>query len=167
MKKLLTILFVLVLMFSFWNCERDDLCPETIPTTPKLVIEFYDFAVPLDLKSVTNLGIIEPTFTNGLGFSGVSKIQIPLRTTQDATTLLFIQNGSDTDPLNDNSDEILFNYSRKEIYISRACGYRTVFNLDATTPFLQTPDSDQWIKNIVLVQPSITNDNETHLKIYF
>ncbi len=167
MKKYITLSLVFVLMISFWNCERDDLCPKTIPTTPKLVIEFFDFAVPLNPKSVTNLGVKETSMPKPEPFSGVSKIEIPLRTTHDTTTLLFIENGGDTDTSDDNSDEIIFNYSRQEIYISRACGYRTVFNLDATNPFIQTPDIDLWIKNIVLVQPSITNDNETHLKIYF
>lgn len=167
MKKQITILFVFVLMISFWNCERDDLCPATIPTTPQLIIEFFDIAAPLNPKSVTELGVIAPNFLNGLPFSGVSKIKIPLRTDADITTLYFIQNGINTDPATHNSDELTFNYTRQEIYISRACGYKTIFKLDATTPYDLVIDSDNWIKNIVLQNPSITNSNETHLKIYF
>ena len=34
---------------------------------------------------------------------------------------------SDTDDTNDLSDVITFNYSLMETYISRACGYKTIF----------------------------------------
>jgi hypothetical protein len=91
MKKIVVITLSLLLAVSFWNCEKDDICAEGTPVTPRLIIEFYDAANPTVLKSVTNLGVIEPTFTEGFGFTGVNKIQVPLRTTADITTLNFIQ----------------------------------------------------------------------------
>lgn len=167
MKKYSILLLVSLFAFSFWNCEKDDICADTTPTTPRVVIEFYDFANPTVLKNVTNLGVIAPGFTNGFGFTGVSKAIVPLKTTDDTCTLQFIQNGNDTDTSNDNSDEITFNYSRQVSYVSRACGYKTNFTLDTTTGAVLTNDASNWIQDITITQPTIANENETHIKIYF
>jgi hypothetical protein len=166
MKKYIITTLVLLFAVSFWNCEKDDICAETTPTTPKLVIEFYDATNPTTLKNVTNLGIVEPTFTTGYAFNAVSLITIPLRTNQDATTLNFVLNGSDDDTTNDLTDQITFNYSRIETYISRACGYKTTFILNDTDG-LVIPTLPNWISNYEIVQTNINNEDETHVKIYF
>jgi hypothetical protein len=167
MKKYSLIALMVLFSVSFWNCEKDDLCAEATPTTPRVVIEFYDTANPTTLKNVTNLGIIAPGFTEGLSFNGVSKIVAPLKTSDDVTILNFIQNGSDEDDMNDNSDQITFNYTRKDIYISRACGYKTIFTLnDVNGVELQT-DTDNWIQSITVENTLIDNENETHVKIHF
>lgn len=167
MKKIVFITLSLLLALSFWNCEKDDICASGTPVTPRVIIEFYDAANPTVLKNVTNLGVIEPTFSEGKPFNNVSKIQVPLRTTVDVTTLNFIQNGSDTDSSNDNIDAITFNYERVYEYISRACGFKTLFYLDDTNPIVLTADGNNWIQNIVVTQPNIENENEVHVKIYF
>jgi hypothetical protein len=167
MKKIIFITLSLLLALSFWNCEKDDICAEGTPTTPRVIIELYDAANPTVLKSVTNLGVIEPTFTEGIPFNGVSKIQVPLRTTANITTLNFIQNGSDTDTANDNIDAITFNYERINEYVSRACGYKTIFYLNDINPIELTADGNNWIQNIEVIQPNIENENEVHVKIYF
>jgi hypothetical protein len=167
MKKIFLLLFV----FSLLGCEKDDICDATTPTTPRLVIEFYDFNASTEtLKSVTNLGVIAPSFIEGIGFTGVNKIQVPLKTTEDTTTLRFIQNGSDTNATNDNEDILQFNYSRNEVYVSRACGFKTLFTLNATSPIVPTEpfsSASSWIKNIVIVKANLENENEVHIKIFF
>jgi hypothetical protein len=167
MKKIVFIILSLLLAVSFWNCEKDDICAEGTPVTPRLIIEFYDAANPTVLKNVTNLGVIESTLTEGFGFTGVSKIQVPLRTTADFTSLNFIQNGSDTNTTNDNIDAITFNYDRVDEYISRACGFKTLFFLNDTNAIVLTPDSNNWIQNIIITQTNIETENEVHVKIYF
>jgi acetaldehyde dehydrogenase (acetylating) len=164
MKKLLLLLLV-TLFFS--GCEKDDICDAATPTTPKVVIEFYDSANPTVLKNVVNLGVIAPGFTNGIGFTNVSKITVPLKTFQDASVLNFIQNGSADPTSDDNSDEVTFNYTRKIEYVSRACGYKTLYTLDATNPIIVTADGNNWIQSVTVSQPNIENENETHVKIYF
>ena len=161
------ILIILLLAFSFLSCEKDDICDEATSTTPKITIEFYDFANPLTLKNVTNLGVISPTLTTGFGFSAVNKISIPLNTATETTTYSFVQNGSDTITTNDNTDVITFNYSTNTVYVSRACGYKIVFDLTNTNANLLTTDSNNWIKNIIISKSNIENQNETHIKIYF
>jgi hypothetical protein len=167
MKKIVFITLSLLLAVSFWNCEKDDICAEGTAVTPRVIIEFYDATATTTLKNVTSLGVIEPTFATGFAFTAVSKIQVPLRTNATTTTLNFIQNGSDTDTSNDNIDAITFNYATSDVYISRACGYKTLFYLDPTTPVSLTADSNNWIQNIAVTQPDIENENEVHVKIYF
>ncbi|WP_333809678.1 DUF6452 family protein [Flavobacterium sp.] len=167
MKKIVFTTLSLLLAFSFWNCEKDDICAEGTPVTPRLIIEFYDAANPTVLKNVMNLAVAEPTFVNGYGYNGISKIKVPIRTNADVTTLNFIQNGSDTDTSNDNTDEITLNYDRIEEYISRACGFKTLFYLNETNPIVLTADGNNWIQNIEVIQPNIENENEVHVKIYF
>ena len=75
MKKYSILILVSLFAFSFWNCEKDDICAETTPTTPRVVIEFYDAANPTVLKSVTNLGVLAPGFTNGFGLLELAKLK--------------------------------------------------------------------------------------------
>ena len=161
-------LFLLLLLSVFFSsCEKDDICDVNTLTTPKVVIEFYDIANPTTLKNVTNLGVIAPGFTNGFGFTATSKIKVPLKTFQDTSILYFIKNGSIDPTTDDNLDEITFNYSRKTVFVSRACGYKTLFTLNTTNPITVTPDSNNWIQNVIVSQPIIENEDETHIKIYF
>ncbi len=164
MKKIFLLLLV---SFFFSGCEKDDICDAATPTTPKVVIEFYDIANPTVLKNVVNLGVIAPGFTNGFGFTNASSIKVPLKTFQDSSVLYFIQNGSAEPTSDDNSDEVTFNYTRRTEFVSRACGYKTLYTLDATNPVTVTPDANNWIQNVIVSQPNIENENETHVKIYF
>ena len=59
MKKIVFITLSLFLAVSFWNCEKDDICAEGTPVTPRLIIEFYDATNPTVLKNVTNLRVEE------------------------------------------------------------------------------------------------------------
>lgn len=158
---------LIVLGIFFSSCEKDDICDANTATTPKVVIEFYDVANPTTLKNVTNLGVIAPGFTNGFEFTATSKIKVPLKTFQDTSILYFIQNGSLDPSTDDNLDEITFNYIRKTVFVSRACGYKTLFTLNTTNPITVTPDSNNWIQNVIVSQPNIENEDETHIKIYF
>jgi Family of unknown function (DUF6452) len=164
------IYLALLIAFTFSSCEKDDICDAATSTTPRLIIEFYDVSNPTTLKTVSNLGIIAPGFTTGIGFTGVSKIQVPLKITDDVTSFSFIQNGSDDVTTNDNIDEIQINYTRNNVFVSRACGYMTVFTLNNTNGIVKTdaatPDG-LWIQNITITTSNITTENETHVKIYF
>jgi hypothetical protein len=161
-------LFLIILFtFTLSSCEKDDICAEGTPVTPRVIVEFYKFVTPTVLENVTNLGIIEPAALVGIAFNEVSKIEVPLKTTTDITTLHFIQNGSDTVTTNDNIDVITFNYQRVDKYVSRACGFKTLFYLNETNPVVLTADGNNWIQNIVVTQTNIENENEVHVKIYF
>jgi hypothetical protein len=167
MRKIFILLLIVVCTSS---CEKDDICDPSTSTTPRLIIQFYDVSNPTTLKPVNNLGIIAPGFTTGISFSSVSKIEVPLKTTDDITTFNFIQNGADTNTTNDNTDVVQINYTRNNVFVSRACGYKTVFTLNNPNGFLRTdaiPLDGFWIQNYTVVTSNIETENEIHVKIYF
>jgi tetratricopeptide (TPR) repeat protein len=106
--------------------------------------------------------------TSSLAFTGTSKIQIPLRTNLDLTKYSLILNS--TDAAIDNEDFLQFNYTSQNLFVSRACGFKTNFTLDPTLPFIKTETSitdGYWIQNVVINTSNVTTENETHVKIYF
>ena len=68
------LLLLLGLTFSLSSCEKDDICAESTPTTPKVVIEFYDAANPTTAKNVSNLVVTSPDFTNKVNHFIISSL---------------------------------------------------------------------------------------------
>lgn len=167
MKKIVSLILLVFLTFS--SCEKDDICDANTSTTPRLVIQFYDFSNLTVLKNVTNLKVIGEGMTEGIFFNGNgSTVSIPLKTTENSTTYRFILNsGSDSFS---SEDEIKFDYSRENIYVSRACGFKTIFTFDSSIPIIHksVPSTkSKWMQNISVEKSNIVNENETHVKIYF
>ena len=177
MKKILSLLLLVIITTS--SCEKDDICSATTSTTPRLVIQFYDVNNPSVLKNASNLKIIGEGESEGIVFnptaSGESRylvnantVSIPLKTTEISTTYRFVLNSNSTTFINE--DVIRFDYTKENLYVSRACGFKTIFNLDPAKPYTHSdatvPDL-LWIKAITVEEKSIDNENETHVKIYF
>jgi hypothetical protein len=167
-KRMKKILLLLSIALSFSSCEKDDIC--TDGTTPQLVLEFYDITSPADLKNVVSLEIKGVGQTADLGtYSAVSKIKIPLDITQDTTKYSLILNSAGTSGT-PNQDFLQFNYTRQNVFVSRACGYKTTFKLNDFTGVTHTDAATPdvlWIQDINVVTPNIDTENETHIKIYF
>lgn len=179
MKKIF--LLVLTIAFSFSGCEKDDICDANTPTTPRLVITFYDINNGTVKKNVTNLKVIGEGMTEGIIFNKTatdeskyvtnsSTISIPLKTDGDTTSYRFILNSTSTNPALVNTDNIRFDYTREEIFVSRACGYKTIFHLNPAKPATHTdatiPDG-LWMRYVSVEKVKIDNENETHVKIFF
>ena len=175
MKKIFLLLLV---AFSFSSCEKDDICDAATSTTPRLVIEFYDslIATPT-LKNLTNLNAVASGMSDGVVFNttlsvtnplryvtNTSKIYLPLDPSASTTTYTLPNNFGDTSAI---ADVLTFNYTKNEVYVSRACGYKYLFNLTNSNTNILTPDTDNWIKNIIIVKPNLETENEVHIKIYF
>ena len=56
MKKISLLILILILT-SHFSCERDDICPETTPTTPRLIIDLHDFSNQEEKKNVLDLRV--------------------------------------------------------------------------------------------------------------
>lgn len=169
MKKIILLLFA---MTVFSGCEKDDIC--TDETTPHLVLEFYDDSNPSVLKNVTSLQITGinsdgTEMATPLGtYNAVSKILLPLRNTEDVTRFNLVLNSNNASAIN--LDKLEFNYTREEIYVSRACGFKTVYELNATGGVVltdATPADLFWIRNMSIQTNTIETENEVHIKIYF
>jgi len=167
MKKIVLLLLV---MLSLSSCEKDDICTED--TTPRLIVEFYDISNPSTLKNVVNLKVKGVGAYNDLDlgtFNGVSKIELPLNPSSSNTQYSFVLNSASSSS-NPNEDIIDFNYATQTVYVSRACGFKTIYELNNLDGVIysdaSTPDT-VWIQNLTIETTSITTENETHVKIYF
>ena len=169
MKKLKIIFIALFIANFFWSCEKDDLCDVNTPTTPRMIIEFYDDNNPSQTKNVVNLGIIAEGETEGILFNGVSKIQVPLKTTAEITKYSFVLDSQNPVVALQNEDKIEINYTHKDEYISRACGFKTLFTLKNPNGIIEAPDPDPaaWIQQILIQKHNILNEDEVHVKIFF
>jgi hypothetical protein len=172
------IVLLLVVVFSFLGCEKDDICDANTPTTPRLVIEFYDNNAPLaTTKAVTKLKAVADGM-NGVGvvfnttatdntkyLSNDKKIYLPLRAGVDefSTTYSLTLNSGVVG--SENTDKVTFTYSHYNVFVSRACGYKTLFDLTNTNTNILTADSDNWIKDISINKANLESENEVHIKI--
>jgi hypothetical protein len=179
MKKILMLL--LIATFAFSSCEKDDICDANTPTTPRLVIAFYDINNPAVLKNVTNLKVIGDGMTEGIVFNSSatddskyltneSTISIPLKTDVNITKYRFILNSGNANPTLTDIDEVSFNYTREDVFVSRACGFKVLFTFNPTNPILHTSvpvTKEKWMQAISVEKSNIANENETHIKVFF
>ncbi|KUJ60538.1 hypothetical protein AR687_17355 [Flavobacteriaceae bacterium CRH] len=177
MKKIIA--FLLLFAFGLSGCEKDDICDANTPTTPRLIISFYDINNPTVKKKVTRLKVTGVGAPEGIIFNesaledekyitSSDSIGIPLRTDLDTVTYNFILNYGNANASLVNTDVIKFDYSRQTAYVSRACGFKTIFQLNSQTPFTQTdPDGGLWMQDIDAINKNIEFEDETHLKVYF
>jgi len=174
MKKILTTLVFLLLTIS---CEKDDICTTTNADTAHLVIRFYDYLNQDTPKEVTDLLIVGKLDNGDLISDGVvssrDSIAIPLRILQNNTSYILIKdyaiddNGTPSDPIDDivtgNEDAIVLNYENEELFISKACGFKTIFN---NVNFGFDSDADNWILGSNVVNTKIENEDNAHIHIF-
>ncbi|MEN3325124.1 DUF6452 family protein [Mariniflexile soesokkakense] len=182
MKKtsLLLILLLLTGIGITISCEPDDICPESTPTTPSLIIDAYDVDTPENKKAVTKLlvgGIDNKNVLPGYGIVSATQIVLPLKTDANTTQYVLIKdafvndNGTPDDTSDDyfdgNTDVVTINYTREEVYVSRACGYKTIYKNVTLTVEPETND-ENWIKSRQPLNDnqSVENETETHFNIF-
>ncbi len=166
MRRALSLTVLILLASALTFCEKDDICDANTATTPRLIIKFFDVNNPSFAKNVTNLAIIGDGMEAPISTFNGNTVELPLRTDADLTGYRFILNSTDLNT--DNEDRLTFNYARNDVFVSRACGYKTLFVLDDAAPFVFDAATDgTWMQNITVEQPSIETEDETHLNIYF
>ncbi|MBR9914484.1 MAG: hypothetical protein GYB32_06595 [Algicola sp.] len=181
MKQLIASLVCLasITLIAF-SCERDDICPEDVSTTPHLIIRFYDIENQNEFKSVRQLkitgidedGTILPEIP--VNQTNPDSIVLPLRFQEEATfTTTRFQLEKDSDfaenenPNNDsNIDIITVTYTPEFIYVSRACGYKSIFELTPISGVSRENDDDNWISSAEIINQTIVNETEAHAIIY-
>jgi hypothetical protein len=175
MKKTITILAFLLLAIS---CEKDDICTTPNADTAHLIIKFYDQLDQETTKAVTNLLVVgvDDMGADELSYgieSTRDSIVIPLRILKNNTSYRLIKdyeiddNGTPTDTSDDfatgNEDIIVLNYENEELFISKACGFKNVFN-DVNFGF--TPDADNWILSSTVITNKIETEDNAHIHIF-
>ncbi len=164
------------------GCQRDDICAESIDTTPLLIIRFYENQDPFDQKAPQNLGINETdneeyVFIRNENnrdqvityerFTGDS-LAIPLRTDRDLTSFEFTINNTEASAEDGtkNTDVVTFTYGRNEEYINRACAFKISY-VGLKVDVQEGQDGIKWIKDIQIEQATIKDQNQAHVSIFF
>lgn len=160
------IVVLILAVFVLKGCTRDDICPGDAGITPNLVITFNDFNIPSKRKKVKTLTVETDYEDRRTIFSlrETDTIALPLNINSDTTKYRFIQTTTieNQDPII-NIDHVIFTYNRKEKYVNRACGFSLEFeNLDK---ILSDPESENWIKRIVIKSDSIVDEKQAHISI--
>lgn len=179
MKKISLLFILLITIGSVISCERDDICPESTPTTPKLMVNFYDrvdtetikFVPQIRVQGVNNNAVLE-----GYNAVNIQKLELPLRTDTTATQYRLRKdysnnnNGTPDDPSDDfpngNEDIITIKYTLENVFVSRACGYKTVFkNVSLTIEH----DFDNWIasRQSLTDNQSVEDETTAHFYLFF
>tara|TARA_B100001093_G_scaffold477609_1_gene505046 strand:- start:282 stop:767 length:486 start_codon:yes stop_codon:yes gene_type:complete len=154
-------IFLTILIFLF-ACEPDDICLSEIDDTPKLLIGFYDKNSG-NLKEVENLKIQGLDNDQIYVFETIDSIGIPLINNKNLTTFNLTKNFEEDDVDSGNNDKMFVNYNPNWIYISRACGYITNYDIDN---LIIENDIENWIIDSEIITYSIKDEENIHVKIY-
>ncbi len=137
-------------------CERDDLCLEK--PLEGAVVRFHNAisGQPAAVDSVKvyfdGQIIVPATRTDSLA--------LPLPPDRDTAQYVFEKTGNPAG----NPDTLRLLYVRKDTFISKACGFRMTFR---QVQAQLVPDSDNWIQQITVTRPDITDDSLAHIRIYY
>ena len=166
MKKYITFFTLLISILT--SCEKDDICLEEI--TPKLIIRFYDFEDTSELKKVLNLKVqiegIDGNYTDESITTLTDSIAIPIKVTDDNTKfILTITQIADDETTSENEDTFELVYTRVDEFVSRSCGYKTLFH-NTEIPIEYVGGS--WIDSIKVIdrEQNILNEKSAHVKIF-
>lgn len=157
------VVFIVAILFLM-ACEKDDICVDG--KSPLLVIRFYDLEDTLAVKAVSGLnvqGLLENLPQGVIPNASLDSITLPLRIGEVGTSFLLGQNFTPNNEETVNNDILTFNYETREVFISRACGF--IANYDNLNNQL-TPDFDNWIKRIEIIEPTVANSLVAHVKIF-
>lgn len=145
------IFFLLFIVIALMGCEKDDICVES--TTPKLIINFKDFTNIKNKKSVPSITVFAENKEELYTAQSLDSIAIPLDLANNFTNYIF-KSGTV-------SDTLKFNYTINDIFVSRSCGYKSVFQnlvIASTTA--------NWIKNTTINNATIDNEKTAHITFY-
>ena len=151
MRKIMPLLSFFLLINT--SCEKDDFCIKN-PITRSVIINFYDDSSKETLKNVKNLYVWAEGKTDS----------IYINQTINTITL----------PLNSNTTETIYNFSKENVvnqfaitynpvdeYVSRSCGYKVIFN-DVTFS-----SDNTWIIGFTPeTLTTIENQDEAHVQIF-
>ena len=196
---------LLVLAFTLLSCERDDICALGTPTTPRLLIEFFNVADTENLKSVSRFsayaellitdenGVVtlpttaEEAMNSALIFNvNANSIALPILINDDDLSTetrviryFFERNTNrrvedDNTATNSDIDILQLTYIPEDVYVSRACGFKSIFN-NFEIEILPGDDGNTWMSNFSFSEdiinedtntPTIENEDITHVQIF-
>ena len=156
------IFFYSLFIIFLFSCEKDDICLEGTPGTPRLIIRFFDQNEKFTRKALSNVSIKALSEEEEyIVFSGDSLV-IPLKLVSNATIYTF--RILDDSANQEKVDTLKFNYKREDYYINRACGFLS--NLIFTEPALEILDKESIFLGFNILKDTIKNEKQAHLAVY-
>lgn len=144
-----------MLVFLNYGCEPDDVCSEANPSTPQLVFRLYNSSQPSEFKAVDTLRIMSLGDQAPLEFINTDSIVVPLQVNASKINAdLTISDGV--------TDRIEIDYLTKGVYLSRACGFQSTFQIES----IAVDQPSNWINSIEIVTNEVIIDTLAHVKIY-
>jgi hypothetical protein len=134
-----------------------------------LIIRFYDFENPELFKDVANLKVniegADGDYINETITTLTDSIALPINVVGNQTRFTLTLQENEVLEQEENSDILEITYAQEDVFVSRPCGYKAIFN--EVVPDLEK-DEDNWIDEIVpLKDPlDINNESSAHVKIY-
>lgn len=139
--------------FFLFSCQNEDICLE--PGTPRIIMTFNDIDTVANKKEVPALYVYPKDSLKGGRYNGVTtdSIAIDMDLGPNETNYTF--------ETEDMATNLKFSYIPENEYISRACGFKVTFkNLEVSN------DYNSWIKNITVINDTITDESKIALIIY-
>ena len=167
-------IIILIATATIYNCESDDICPESTLTTPRMIITFYDVNNPQERKNVESLGVYivkngDFTIISEINGINTDSIAIPLRDDESVSNFKFCKDFSVDTPVIPAGlpNHFYVDYEINERFISRACGFINNYNLSVALPYdpLNTTVPTNWISDVIILNDSVNNENQSHVKI--
>ncbi|WP_228851652.1 DUF6452 family protein [Aegicerativicinus sediminis] len=158
-------LIILGFIIVLYNCERDDICSSATPTTPHLIIRFFDIDNQDAGKTVNDLTIFgEGSEIPIYNLADIDSIALPLNIEGEGisttTKFQFIQDAAN----NPNIDEIEVTYTPEFVYVSRACGYKSIFN-DLQIRII-SEGIENWVRLSEIIYSTVDNETEAHVYLF-
>jgi hypothetical protein len=115
----------------------------------------YDSSQPNEFKAVDTLRVMSLNGDATLGFINTDSIVFPLQVNANKINAdLTISNGI--------TDRIEIDYLTKDVYLNRACGFQSTFQIHT----IQVDQPANWINSIEIVTNEVIIDTLAHVKIY-
>lgn len=149
MKKYLFL--IIVIFITITSCEKDSICIDS--TTPYLIIRFKDYEDQSEYKTVS----LDSVWADGkelfLENETTDSLAIQLDLNENFTLYKFTSNELE--------DDVTFAYTRSDVFVSRSCGYKTIFE-----DFQIESNTNNWIKDIEVINTIIDNDTTAAITIF-
>lgn len=158
---------ILLASLCISSCEKDDVCGGLNVKTPLVNIEFYNQDNINQLKAPQELRCYAVGHKQQLIFRQQAKIALPLQINETSTDWVLEYRTLVSQDTLIQRDTLRFSYQTSSQYISKACGYKSVF--DNVTTRINSNTGNQ-AGNWIISQESmneIKNENDIHVKILF
>lgn len=152
----------MIIGFYLISCEPDDICLTTITDTPKLIIGFFDESTGLK-KEVLDLKVQGNNSEEIYLFQTTDSISLPLKNLEKITSYALVKNFKENINDSGNRDHLLVSYQYNHIYISRACGYMS--NYDINQVVIEN-DNSNWIIKSEIINSQVKDEKTIHVKVF-